>query len=162
MSNKSEKKVTIGEKLRELRLAHGYKQVDVAGAVDIRQPTYSQYEAGIRTPSSLILYRLASFYGISTDDLLKLCIDLDDDVYFEALPHTDAGIDEADFLIFSKQERYKDLNSKELELLYHFSKMDKNDRQEIIDFADFKRQHKASNLAQKLPSSSSSHFKKSL
>lgn len=151
MSNiKNENKVTIGEKLRDLRKAHGYKQVDVAGAVDIRQPTYSQYEAGIRTPSSLILYRLASFYGISTDDLLKLCIDLDDDVYFEALPHTDAGVDEADFLRFAKQKQYEGLQSQEVELLYHFSKMDKADKQETIDFADFKRQHKALSLAQKL------------
>lgn len=148
MNNDSKK--TIGEKLKELRKAHKYKQVDVAGAVDVRQSTYSQYEAGIRTPSSLILYRLASFYGISTDDLLKLCIDLDDDAYFEALPHTDAGLDEADFLKFANQKQYEGLQSQEAELLYYFSKMDKADKQETIDFADFKRQHKALSLAQKL------------
>jgi len=140
-------KITIGEKLKELRKAHGYKQVDVAGAVDIKQSTYSQYEAGVRTPSNLILFKLASFYGISTDDLLKLCIDLDDDVYFEAIPHTDAGFDKADFLKFSRQPKYKGLDQQEIELLYYFYKIDVNERRELLDYADYKHRYKRVDLA---------------
>ena len=140
-------KITIGEKLKELRKAHGYKQVDVAGAVDIKQSTYSQYEAGVRTPSNLILFKLASFYGISTDDLLKLCIDLDDDVYFEAIPHTDAGFDKADFLKFSRQAKYKCLDHQEIELLYYFYKMDSNARKDLLDYADYKHRYKRVDLA---------------
>jgi len=140
-----ESKKTIGEKLKELRKAHGYKQVDVAGAVDIKQSTYSQYEAGVRTPSNLILFKLASFYGISTDDLLKLCIDLDDDVYFEALPHTDAGFDKADFLKFSSQGKYDGLSQQEIELLYYFFKMEANDKQELLNYADYKHRYKRLN-----------------
>ncbi len=140
-----ESKQTIGDKLKELRKAHGYKQVDVAGAVDIKQSTYSQYEAGLRTPSNLILFKLASFYGISTDDLLKLCIDLDDDVYFEAIPHTQAGFDKADFLKFSGQKKYRELDHQEIELLYYFYKMKETDRQDLLDYADYKHRYKRLN-----------------
>lgn len=64
----------LADKLKELRLAHGYKQAVIAGAIDIKQATYSNYELGKRTPGSVTLYRIASFYGMSADDLLKLSI----------------------------------------------------------------------------------------
>ena len=139
--DKDSKKI-IGEKLKELRKSHGFKQVDVAGATDIKQSTYSQYEAGIRAPSNVVLYRLASFYGISTDDLLKLCINLDDDVYFEARPHSDAGLEESEFLKFSGKKEYAKLSRDETELLFYFSRLMDGDRQEVLDFADYKYRYK--------------------
>ncbi len=130
----------LAQKLKELRLSHGYKQSDISGAIEISQSTYSHYETGIRTPKSLILYRIAAFYGLPVDDLLKLSIPLDNEIYYDA-PYPTPLLQETDeFLKYMQNDDERSLSQKERELLYHFSMLTVNARQEVIDFADFKRQ----------------------
>ena len=74
----------LGAELKNLRIAHGYTQVDVAVAVDITQPSYSDMENGKTKPSLGTLYRLAAYYCITVDDILKRCIDLDDELLFKS------------------------------------------------------------------------------
>ena len=128
----------IGEKLKELRIAHNLKQIDIAAAIDVKQATYSQYETGKRTPSSLILYKISSFYGLSVDDLLHLCVDLDDNIFFDAKAPSPSGVEEEEFLRFSRINRYASLSRQEKRLLFYFSKLDELKQNEIIDFASFK------------------------
>ena len=128
----------IGEKLKELRIAHNLKQIDIAAAIDVKQATYSQYETGKRTPSSLILYKISSFYGLSVDDLLHLCVDLDDNIFFDAKSPSPSGIETDEFLRFSKIKRYASLSQQERRLLFYFSKLNELKQNEIIDFASFK------------------------
>ena len=132
----------IAEKLKELRRSQGYTQSDVAMAADIRQQTYSAYEAGKRTPSPLPLYKIASFYGITVDDLMKLCFELDEDVYYDALPPSVKGLEMSDYLSFFSDEKYSELTQEQKEILYYFSKLDAAGRQDMIDYATHKLKRK--------------------
>ncbi|MBO4374908.1 MAG: helix-turn-helix transcriptional regulator [Lachnospiraceae bacterium] len=125
-----------------MRLAHGYKQADIAGAIDIKQATYSNYENGKRTPGTMVLYRLANFYGMSVDDLMKLSIHLDENIYYDAPGPTQVVMEEADFLSYHGDRNEKPLSEKESRLLFHFSKLSPAQQDEVISFAKFKRKEK--------------------
>lgn len=60
----------LGDRLRRLREQRDLNQKDVAEALNITATTLSRYEAGIRSPDSEALVRLAEFYGVSIDYLL--------------------------------------------------------------------------------------------
>ncbi|MCM1233981.1 MAG: helix-turn-helix domain-containing protein [Ruminococcus flavefaciens] len=60
-------------RLKELRLAHGYKsQKDLAEVLFVNQTAVSQWERGVTTPSSQMLLKLSDMYGVSVDYLLGL------------------------------------------------------------------------------------------
>lgn len=130
---------SIGKKLKEIRAARGYTQAEVSAAIDVKQPTYNQYEAGKRTPSIITLYKIASFYGISVDDLLRLCINLDESVFFEAAPSS--GSDELSNFLDFMNSKDTPLTQEDLELLYYFKKLNISDKKELIDYAKFKSIH---------------------
>lgn len=79
---------------------------------------------------------------LSTFKILKLCIDLDDNIYFDAPTLGSNGQEQANFLNFANQERYVALSKREKERLFHFSKPDNSEQQDLIDYAVFKRQRK--------------------
>lgn len=139
---KTEDVKRIAEKLKELRLSHGYTQVEVAVAANIKQQTYSAYEAGKRVPSPIPLYKIANFYGIPVDDFLKLCLELDDNIYFDAPAPSSAGLEMADYLEFTASKALSKLSSEQKELLYYFSKMDKAGKKDLIDYASYKLSRK--------------------
>lgn len=60
---------SIGEKLRELRMALGYSQNFVADSLKIARSTYVKYETGSSKPTRK-LKEIAAFYGVSTDYIL--------------------------------------------------------------------------------------------
>lgn len=66
----SEKENILGKNLRELRLARGLKQDDVANALGIPAPTYSSWERGRTEPSIDGILSLARYYDVSVDRLL--------------------------------------------------------------------------------------------
>ncbi len=129
----------LPEKLRELRLAHSYKQVDVASALGVVRQTYSHYERGDRTPDSDTLYKIAAFYNISVNDLLQYTVALDPDMYYDSPPPSESGADLDDFLEYLKkpknQKRFKDFTNIERELIYYFEQIDNLDKWELIEFA---------------------------
>ena len=63
----------IGDRLRQLRIAHGKSQSEVAPALGIKQPTYNAYETGRRlmpVEHALLLrklYRTARGYNVTLD-----------------------------------------------------------------------------------------------
>ncbi len=128
----------LGAELKNLRIAHGYTQVDVAVAVDIAQPSYSDMENGKSKPSLGTLYRLAAYYCISVDDILRRCIDLDDELLFKSDSSKDKNKEEADYLSFIHKEKYAALAPLEQKMLFKFNKLNPNDQNEMLCYADFK------------------------
>ncbi len=128
----------IANKLRELRISHGYTQNFIADNIDVKQPTYQLYEAGKRTPKAETIYKIANFYGLTTDELLKLCMPLDNEIYYDAPKATNRTVEEAELASFSSAERVSELKKNEVELLFYFSKLDDAAQKELIDFAKFK------------------------
>lgn len=58
-------------RLKELRLEHGYKsQKDLAQVLFVNQTAVSQWERGVTTPTSQTLIKLSRMYGVSIDYLL--------------------------------------------------------------------------------------------
>ncbi|MBS5281440.1 MAG: helix-turn-helix transcriptional regulator [Butyricicoccus pullicaecorum] len=60
----------LGVRLRRLRISQGLKQSSVAKSVGVKNGTISAYENGIRTPSFVILAKLAEVYDVSVDYLV--------------------------------------------------------------------------------------------
>ncbi len=129
----------LAAKLKELRNAYGYTQEYVADVLDIKQATYSNYELGKRTPGSVFIYKIANFYGLPADDLMKLVLPLDDEIFFDAVEPTTAMADKDDFLRYMKSTSKVYLSREERELIYHFKRLTVAGKQEVIDFAEFKR-----------------------
>ena len=133
-TNEHDKKI-IGEKLRELRISHGYSQIDIASFIDVTQGAYSQYESGIRSPSPITLYKIANFYGLSIDELLRLCLPLDDEIFYDAKPATSRSLEEADFSSFASSKRLEGFSTTSKEILYCMSKLSPEKQWEVIGFA---------------------------
>ena len=129
----------LGAELKNLRIAHGYTQVDVAVAVDITQPSYSDMENGKTKPSLGTLYRLAAYYCISVDDILRHCINLEEiDKLRSGYKNKDNNKEEADYLSFIHKEKYAALAPLEQKMLFKFNKLGANDQKEMLSYVDFK------------------------
>lgn len=58
-------------RLKELRLKHGYKtQQQLASVLFVNQTAVSQWERGVTVPSSTLLVKLSQMYGVSIDYIL--------------------------------------------------------------------------------------------
>lgn len=62
----------LGERLRELRVAKGISQRDLAGRVGVSFPHISKVEAGRERPSDELLNLVAPHLGVGADELLIL------------------------------------------------------------------------------------------
>ena len=62
----------LGEKVRELRLAAGLSQRDLAAQVGVGFPHISKVENGVQIPSEELLVAIAKTVGVSSDVLLQL------------------------------------------------------------------------------------------
>lgn len=62
---------TLGKRLRELRLAAGLTQAELARRTGIHRPNIARVEAGRHTPSLETLARLAQAIGVSTTRVLS-------------------------------------------------------------------------------------------
>ena len=60
------------KRLRELREDHDLTQTQVAEAIGITQRKYSYLETGTQQLTDEILVKLAKFYGVTVDYILKL------------------------------------------------------------------------------------------
>lgn len=59
------------EQLRELRTAKGVSQQVVADYLEITRQAYSNYENGNRDPDNETLLKLAEYFGVTVDYLLR-------------------------------------------------------------------------------------------
>lgn len=62
-----EKKDFLGNRLRKLRLAFGFKQSDVAKTLNVSRSTYSYYETGKTRPDPSVLGKLSRYYNVSVE-----------------------------------------------------------------------------------------------
>lgn len=60
----------FNERLKELRLAHGMSQMQLARAVGISQSAIAKWELGKTEPTASAIILLAGFFGETTDYLL--------------------------------------------------------------------------------------------
>ncbi len=79
-----EEKNFLGHRLRELRLAFGFKQEDIAKTLNVSRSTYSYYETGTTRPDPAVLGKLAYYYDVPVEafyeETLQLNIPLRDSV----------------------------------------------------------------------------------
>ena len=88
----------LANKLKELRISHSYKQVDIAAFLGVVRQTYANYENGLRTPDTETLHKIAALYGITLDDLMQLTTTLDPELYYNAPQPSQNSVDIAGFL----------------------------------------------------------------
>ncbi|MCI9402534.1 MAG: helix-turn-helix transcriptional regulator [Oscillospiraceae bacterium] len=62
--------MTLSERLKQLRDESHMKQEDIAKGMGIPLRTYCRYEYGEREPGVTALWRMADFYGVTTDYLI--------------------------------------------------------------------------------------------
>ncbi len=59
----------IGKKLKDLRLAEGLTQQQLADTLGISRVNYTRYETDVSRPDYETLLKLADFYDVSLDDI---------------------------------------------------------------------------------------------
>ncbi|MBO5361028.1 MAG: helix-turn-helix transcriptional regulator [Clostridia bacterium] len=62
----------LGQRINELRIAHGWNQVQLAEKLNITKQTVSNWENDNIQPSIEMLIRIAKLFHVSTDYLLGL------------------------------------------------------------------------------------------
>ncbi len=139
----------LSDKLRELRLAHSYKQVDVASAIGVIRQTYSHYERGDRTPNPEVLYKIAAFYNISVNELMQYAIPLDPEIYYDAPPLIGSVSDLDAYISYLNeplnQKRFKHFSNEERELIFYFNQMESSDKWTLIELAKILARKKVKN-----------------
>lgn len=65
-----QKKFTLGENLRQLRLKRGWTQRETADKLGFQPSTYSRYESNEVIPNVETLMDIANLYGVGLDELM--------------------------------------------------------------------------------------------
>lgn len=61
----------IGNKLKELRVAEGLTQQELADKLNISRVNYTRYETNAVRPDYETLVLIANFYGVSLDEIFN-------------------------------------------------------------------------------------------
>ncbi len=72
-------KKIVGEKIAEIRKEKGWKQADLAERLGVSDKTVSKWECGRSLPDIAMLARLAEVFGITSDELLGLFINAEEE-----------------------------------------------------------------------------------
>lgn len=133
----------LPNKLKQLRKSHNYTQDYVASAIGTVRQTYSNYEAGKRSPSVQAIYKLASLYKISVDELMTLSAPVDVEEFYDIpVRNTNAGTLNA-YLEFVNdpvnRTKYKYLSTEEKKLLFGYDMLDEDDKEEFLEILKIKQ-----------------------
>lgn len=90
-------------KLRDLRIAAGKDQKEIAEILGVAVSTYSQYETGKTIPSLSVLRTLADYYNVSLD-----------------------------YLVDRTSEDYLNLSEEEKELIYFYNNVNKHNQANLL------------------------------
>ena len=71
LTETNEVKKVFGKQLKRLRESKGIMQKDLAYKLDIKPPSLSSYETGKQLPDLPTTKKIANFFGVTVDDLLK-------------------------------------------------------------------------------------------
>ncbi len=145
---KMTKESSFSTKLKDLRIAANYTQDYVASFLGIVRQTYSHYETGKRTPGPEVIYKLAGLYNMDVADLMHLCIELDEDIYYDAPVPSQDSVDMGEYLTFiskeSNRKKYSQLSDTEKQMVFYYGQLSKADQQDIMDFLKIKYHRKRS------------------
>ena len=73
-------KLTIGQKIIEVRKTAGYNQTDFAKRIGVAKQTLSNWEHGRNLPDIITLCDVASICGLSLDSFINNPITISDDI----------------------------------------------------------------------------------
>ena len=62
----------MNERIRYLRMQHGYTQQEIINVLGVGKSVYSMYESGERNISVEVITKLAKIYNVSTDFIIGL------------------------------------------------------------------------------------------
>lgn len=62
--------MTLGQKIKHLRISNELSQVDLASKIDTHQSHIGRYERDESVPSALAIKKIAEIFNVSTDFLL--------------------------------------------------------------------------------------------
>jgi transcriptional regulator with XRE-family HTH domain len=105
---------TFQERLKDLRIEHGYLQQELASILNMSTSAYGYYEQGRNEPSLETLKKVAETFGVSTDYLLGLTNTASTNYEFN------------DQLTLTNEEMNVVKNMKDLELLQELGEDPKN------------------------------------
>lgn len=99
---------TFAARLRQLRMAKGLGQGDVAKLLGIHKINYGRYERGESKPTTDTLSKLADVFGVSTDYLLE----------GEKTDAAVANLEDADLLrMFAEIEKFSPKNKEAMKIV---------------------------------------------
>lgn len=86
--------MTFGDKIKKLRQEKGWNQEYVAQQLNISVPALSRYESGTYEPKSLsMISDFAKLYDVTTDYLLGLSLEYDDETLKDVRMASYNGVD---------------------------------------------------------------------
>ena len=90
----TEKNTRLAQYLRLLRESHENTQDELASMLGVTRQTYSHYENCRLVPSTETLYRIAVFYGIPIEKMIRIAVDnkLDGQLIAEDSPSYDSDM----------------------------------------------------------------------
>ena len=62
---------TLGKNLHDLRELAGLSQAQLGQKLGVNQRTVSNWEIGVNDPALDMVVRIAEFFGVTADDLLR-------------------------------------------------------------------------------------------
>lgn len=107
----------IKDNLRRIRLARGMQQSDLADKLGVSEKTISNWECGVRDPSTANVFRLAEILDVPPSDLIGH-INSNIDSTYSIIMQDDSMSPEimpGDKLTISKAEQFKDGDLVEIE-----------------------------------------------
>ena len=88
------------------------------------------------------------FLSQNLADLMHLCIELDEDIYYDAPVPSQDSVDMGEYLTFiskeSNRKKYSQLSDTEKQMVFYYGQLSKADQQDIMDFLKIKYHRKRS------------------
>lgn len=133
----------LSEYLKQLRSTHGYKQEYVASYLNIRRQAYTAYETGQNNPSVSSIKKMAELYHVPVDTFInklpdKYVSSTDSDYIADAADDSQDYMDMFFQYVEKNSEKLKNFTYAEKLLLYLYSCLDMNGKNEIISYMNYK------------------------
>ncbi|WP_455717200.1 helix-turn-helix domain-containing protein [Anaerosporobacter sp.] len=126
--------LSLSNKLRELRISHGYTQKYLGNYLNITRQGYAHYEKGGRTPDNQTLLQLASLYALSIDELIN-------NNFIPSMLHEDATYSTND-RVNPENSKTRNIvqpnNSNEKVLLENFRQLTPNSQLDVLEYVKYR------------------------
>ena len=110
---------TLGSKMKQIRIARGYTQDDIAEMMDVKRTAVSNWEKDIRTPGADKLIQYAKIVGVTLDFFQD---DPPERALFQALTQLERAFTSADIPAADKDKAFKEI----MEVYFNFKEIKKS------------------------------------